>query len=131
MRNPVLLLISLVLVFTIFVITSPAQPPSSRPNKGIEENALQFYALVNAVIIDGDKRVENATIVIDGTTISAVGEDIEIPKKAKRIDLTGKVVYPGFIDAFSSEAVSLTTQPDSSPHWNKLITPQIPVAKTY
>ena len=131
MRNPVLLLISLVLVFTILVITSPAQPPSSRPNKGIEENALQFYALVNAVIIDGDKRVENAIIVIDGTTISAVGEDIEIPKKAKRIDLTGKVVYPGFIDAFSSEAVSLTTQPDSSPHWNKLITPQISVAKTY
>ena len=80
MRNPVLLLISLVLVSTILVITSPAQPPSSRPNKGIEENALQFYALVNAVIIDGDKRVEKATIVIDGTTISAVGKDIEIPR---------------------------------------------------
>ena len=131
MRNPVLSVISLILVSAILVITSPAQPPSSRPNKGIEENALQFYALVNAVIVDGDRRMENATILIDGTTISAVGQDIDIPKKAKRIDLTDKVVYPGFIDAFSSEAVSLTTQPDSSPHWNELITPQISVARTY
>ena len=74
MRNPVLSVISLILVSAILVITSPAQPPSSRPNKGIEDNALQFYALVNAVIVDGDRRMENATILIDGTTISAVGQ---------------------------------------------------------
>ncbi len=131
MRNSGLSAISLILVFTVLVISSPAQPPSSQPNEGIEQNSLQFYALVNAVIIEGDRRIEDATILIDGTTIAAVGRDIEIPKKAKRIDLTGKVVYPGFVDAFSSYAVSLSAQPDSAPHWNELITPQISVAKNY
>ena len=89
MRNSGLSAISLILVFTVLVISSPAQPPSSQPNEGIEQNSLQFYALVNAVIIEGDRRIEDATILIDGTTIAAVGRDIEIPKKAKRIDLTG------------------------------------------
>ena len=43
--------------------------------------------------------LENATILIEESLIKAVGVDVEIPEDAEVIDLSGKWVTPGFIDA--------------------------------
>lgn len=45
--------------------------------------------------------LDNATLVIENGRITAVGKDVAIPAEATIIDLTGKVVVPGFIDAAS------------------------------
>ena len=39
--------------------------------------------------------LENATILVDGGLITAVGSDIDIPDGANRIDAAGKIVTPG------------------------------------
>lgn len=41
--------------------------------------------------------IKNGTILIEGGKISDIGQNIEIPKKAKVIDARGKVVMPGLI----------------------------------
>ena len=41
----------------------------------------------------------NATVVITNGKISAVGANVPIPAGAQRIDATGKIVTPGFLDA--------------------------------
>ena len=43
--------------------------------------------------------LENATILVEEGLIKAVGLDVEVPAEAEIIDLNGKWVAPGFIDA--------------------------------
>jgi hypothetical protein len=43
--------------------------------------------------------IQNGTIVFDKGVITAIGTNVSIPADAKRIDVSGKHVYPGFIDA--------------------------------
>lgn len=44
----------------------------------------------------------NATVLIEDGVITAVGERLPIPRDAVRVDVRGKHVYPGFIDAGTS-----------------------------
>jgi imidazolonepropionase-like amidohydrolase len=46
--------------------------------------------------------LENATILIRGGKIEAVGKDLEIPWDARVIDGSKKVVVPGFVEAHTS-----------------------------
>lgn len=46
-----------------------------------------------------DGIVEQGTILLDGTKIVAVGVDVAIPAEAQVIDVEGRIVTPGFIDA--------------------------------
>ncbi len=50
--------------------------------------------------------VENGTIVFEGGVITAVGADVEIPAGARVVDASGKHVYPGLIDAYSTVGIS-------------------------
>lgn len=43
--------------------------------------------------------IENATVIIEGKKIKAVGQGIEIPDEARTIDAAAKTVMPGLIDA--------------------------------
>lgn len=60
-------------------------------------------AFTNARIItmDGDKVIENGTIIVTGNLITAVGatKDVTIPADAKQINCQGRTIMPGFIDA--------------------------------
>ena len=59
-------------------------------------------ALVGATLIDGTGRpaVSDATVLIDGSTIQAVGPRgaVEIPPGAEEVDLAGLTLLPGLID---------------------------------
>jgi imidazolonepropionase-like amidohydrolase len=43
--------------------------------------------------------IEGGTVVITNGRITAVGSNVAIPSDAQRIDATGKIVTPGFVDA--------------------------------
>lgn len=60
-------------------------------------------ALINARIVtmDGDDGgvIENGTILINGDRIEKVGASVRIPSGVRTVDLAGKTITPGFIDA--------------------------------
>lgn len=59
-------------------------------------------ALTNARVLtmDAGRRVlENATVVIRGNRIEAVGAGVAVPAGAHVVDLAGKTIMPGIIDA--------------------------------
>ena len=60
-------------------------------------------AIVGATLMDGNggPPVEDAVIVIEGRTITAVGPrgEVQVPAGAKQIDAQGKYVIPGLMDA--------------------------------
>jgi imidazolonepropionase-like amidohydrolase len=50
--------------------------------------------------------IENGTIVFVNGIITAVGADVEIPAGARVVDVSGKHIYPGLIDAYSTVGIS-------------------------
>ena len=52
---------------------------------------------------DGSAPIENSAFVIEGNRVTAVGRrgEVPVPQGAARVDLTGKTVIPGLIDAHS------------------------------
>ncbi len=75
-------------------------------------------AFVGARIItmEGDEVIENGTILINENEIEAIGTNITIPSNTKIIDVKGKTIMPGIIDAHAHVGgfrAGLTTQK----HW--------------
>jgi len=86
-------------------------PVGSRRTTGEHRAALvnaraETIAIKNATILTatakGTTRLDHATIVLAGGAITALGgADVAIPRGARVVDGTGKVVTPGIIDAHS------------------------------
>src|SRR5688572_17234437 len=67
------------------------------------EDALPALVVTGATIIDGTSKppVHNAVLIIRDGQVVAIGsrDDIEIPSSAERLDMSGKFITPGFINA--------------------------------
>jgi len=50
--------------------------------------------------------ITNGTIIFEKGKITAVGANIAIPPGTKIVDVTGKHIYPGLIDAYSTVGIS-------------------------
>jgi imidazolonepropionase-like amidohydrolase len=85
-------------------------PPQSQP---IALRGATIHTVANGVI-------ENGTIVFEGGVITAVGTDVEIPANAQVVDATGKHIYPGLIDAYSTVGISEIGSVDVSSDTNEL-----------
>ncbi len=63
---------------------------------------LAAIALTGASVFTGDGAlIEDATVVIDGNRISAVGRGVPVPSGARVVDVRGSIITPGLIDAAS------------------------------
>jgi imidazolonepropionase-like amidohydrolase len=90
-------------------------------SQGKKEEA-NIIALIGGTLIDGTGHspVENTTVLIEGKKIKAVGpmDKVKIPEGAKKINVSGKWILPGFIDAhmhltYPADDVQNLTQTDS------------------
>ena len=72
-------------------------PPQSQP---VVLRGATIHTVTQGVI-------ENGTIVMDNGRITAVGgADVAAPRGAKVVNVTGKHIYPGLIDAYSTVGIS-------------------------
>ncbi|MFQ5785791.1 MAG: amidohydrolase family protein [Alphaproteobacteria bacterium] len=82
------------------------------------QNLPVVTAFVGATLIDGNggKPVANAVVIVEGERISAVGRRyrLAIPDGARIVDLKGKWIIPGLIDAHVHffQSGGLYTRPD-------------------
>ncbi|MCP9199614.1 amidohydrolase family protein [Gramella sp. GC03-9] len=57
-------------------------------------------ALTGATIYDGNgNQITNGTIIIGNGKIGEIGENVQIPAGAEKIDVSGKYIMPGMVDA--------------------------------
>jgi imidazolonepropionase-like amidohydrolase len=84
----------------------------------------QTTAFVGGRVIDGTGRViDNGTVVVSGATIAAVGPaSTPVPAGASRVDLKGKTILPGLINAHGHvpATTGLRTDPASYTRANLL-----------
>ena len=85
---------------------TPSDRATGSPAAGVAGNAAGEFpvtALVGGTLIDGtgDAPLADAVVLIDGTWIAAVGtrSEITIPEGARTVDVGGKWLVPGLIDA--------------------------------
>ena len=91
MRHAVLVVPALVWIGVLASEQTVAQAPA----------AAGIVALTNARVIDGTGRpaLEKATVVIRDGRIEAVGATAAVPAGAVRLDMAGKTIMPGMINA--------------------------------
>jgi imidazolonepropionase-like amidohydrolase len=92
---------SLAFALAILPAATSAQVRMTVPPQA-EAIALQgatIHTVTNGVI-------ENGTIIFQNGIITAVGADVQIPDGTRVIDATGKHIYPGLIDAYSTVGLS-------------------------
>jgi imidazolonepropionase-like amidohydrolase len=71
-------------------------PPQERP---VVLRGATIHTVTNGVI-------PNGMIVLDRGKITAIGADVPVPAGARVVDVTGKHIYPGLIDAYSSVGIT-------------------------
>ena len=111
---------------------------------GVKTTDNTLVAFTNATIyVTPEKVLKNGTLLIENGKIINVGKTVKIPKGAKIINLSGKTVYPSFIDLYSDFGIkkpkraagrSRSTQYAASRegyYWNDHIRPDIDPIKDF
>jgi len=64
------------------------------------------YAFTNGTIVtSADQTISGGTLLVKDRIIEAVGKDIPIPKGYTVVNLDGKYIYPGLIDAYTTYGI--------------------------
>jgi imidazolonepropionase-like amidohydrolase len=81
----------------------------------------QSTAFVGGRVIDGTGRVvDNGTVVINGAKITAVGPaSTPVPAGATRVDLKGKTILPGLVNAHGHVAATSGLQSDTKQFYTR------------
>ncbi len=114
------------------------------PVNGVRNDINTVYAFSHATIFTSyNTRLENATMVIKGGKIIALGANINIPKEAIEVNCLNKNIYPSFIDAFTNygmpepKSVGNGGVPQFISHkkgpysWNEAIRPEFKAAENF
>src|ERR1051325_4579834 len=89
---------ALLLTFALCATVTRAQD-TDRPDPSMTGTPAPVYVIRNAhVVTVSGADIDNATVVITGGRISAVGANVTAPSGAQEIDGRGLNVYPGMID---------------------------------
>lgn len=89
----------LLLLFT----GEPLRGQETFPRNDVRDERAQAYAFTHAKIVtSAGKTLENATMLIREGKIEQVGTNLQVPEGYQQIDLTGKTIYPSFVDLHTS-----------------------------
>lgn len=109
----------LILSFLLCVISANTQ--ETFPENGAADHRENSYFLTNATIhTSPEETIENADLIIRRGIIIAAGKNLKKPEGAVRFDLTGKHIYPSFIDLSSHYGIPEAQYNESRPAQQKL-----------
>jgi imidazolonepropionase-like amidohydrolase/Tol biopolymer transport system component len=105
----------------------PLPPPEKGTDIGFDVDAFVpkgKVALVNGRIVTmkGGEVIEGGTVLVEGNRIAAVGKNIEVPRDATTIDVSGMTVIPGLVDvhAHGSQGEDGITPQQNWLHYSEL-----------
>jgi imidazolonepropionase-like amidohydrolase len=71
-------------------------------NDGVKTNTSNYTAFTNAKIyITPTQIVDNGTLLIKDGKVVASGNNVSVPKNTVTVDVSGKTIYPSFIETYS------------------------------
>ncbi len=135
----------LTLLFTVFITAHHLQAQSTIPRYGLSDERDIYYVFTHADIWQDPKTLlKNATLVIKNDKIISIGINLVIPKGAVVYDLKGKMIYPSFIDAFSTYGLpeirkerpgnrspQYDTRTNGAYSWNQALKPEFDASRNF
>ncbi|MEQ9409634.1 MAG: amidohydrolase family protein [Fuerstiella sp.] len=122
----------LILVSVLLSGTSAGGDQSSDHAIGLRTNVPTVRALQHAtVVVRPGEVVHDATIVIRDGKIESVVAAGPVPDDARVLNMTGRMVYAGFIDSYSEVSLSADRVKDTAGYWNPNVVPQLSVARNF
>ncbi|MBK8950726.1 MAG: amidohydrolase family protein [Flavobacteriales bacterium] len=97
------------------------------PVNGPHDRNVPVHAFVHATVHPAPGRtLYDATVVVSGDRITAVGQGVSVPKDAVVHDLHGAHVWPGFVEPYGDlgmpkEAPAPARTPAGAHHWNPAV----------
>ncbi len=92
-------------IYLLFLLLLPLIATGQQDNApvtGVSDKRIEIYGLKNArLVVDYQTTIENADILIADGRIKSVGKGLTFPPGTIVYDLTGKTIYPSFIDAYA------------------------------
>jgi len=93
----------IVLLCSLFCFTSLLAQEYFPKNDGVKSDNTNYTAFTNAkIFVTPTQIIKKGTLLIKDGKVVNVGTTVNIPKNALTIDLSGKSVYPSFIDLYSN-----------------------------
>ncbi len=115
-----------------FAQSVSGQDRSSSHTEGLNESRADLFVISGATLhISPEKSIENGTLIVKGQKIiSAGGPDLTIPKGARKVNLSGKHIYAGFMDSYVPIELELLENKGTA-YWNSKVRPQLNVASNF
>jgi len=88
------ILIGAVVVAAVGTLSAIAQPPRAL-------GAITVFEGARLIVGDGSRPIESSAFLVDHDRITRIGAkgDLQAPRGARRVDLSGKTVMPALVDA--------------------------------
>jgi len=110
-------------------------------NSGVKSNNSNYTAFTNAKIhVSPTEVLDNATLLIKDGKVVRVGKSVNIPKNTTTVNLSGKTIYPSFIDMYTSFGVTKPKRGGNGPqygagrsgfYWNDHVMPEQDVMDSF
>ena len=113
-------------------------------NESVQSKNNNFTAFTNAkIFVTPSQIIEKGTLLIQNGKVISTGTNIKIPKNCTIIDVSGKSIYPSFIDIYTSFGIEKPKKAESSErkplydtkrvgyYWNESIKPETNAIETY
>ena len=110
-------------------------------NSGVKSNNSNYMAFTNAKIhVSPTEVITNGTLLIKDGKVVSVGKSVSIPKNTTKVDLSGKSIYPSFIDMYTTFGVAKPKRGGNGPqyaasrsgfYWNDHIMPEQDVMASF
>lgn len=118
------------------------------PLNDVADPKYSHYAFTNATIVkDANTTITNGTLIIKDGKIVAVGQGLKVPAGAIEVNVSGKYIYPSFIDIYSDYGTpaqqprqggfdffarsQLTSNTKGAYGWNQAIRPEVDAYKAF
>ncbi len=91
------------LVFVACLIVTAAWFTCAAAQRQAPSGGATLYEGARLIVGDGNAPIENSAFLVENNRFTRVGRkgEIQAPAGAARVDLTGKTVIPGLVDAHS------------------------------
>lgn len=99
------------LVFCSFVMYGQDYFPA---NDGVKSKNENYTVFINAIIhTSPTETIKNGTLVVKDGKVIGVGKSVAIPSNAITVDLSGKHIYPSFIDMYTGFGIEKPKRQDA------------------
>lgn len=135
----------LVCLVSIVIATIAVSGQTTFTHNGPVNPTEEVYAYTHATVyVNPTTQVNDATVLVQKGKIIAVTQGGSTPKNAIEVNLTGRVIYPAFIDLFSHYGINIPAQERKKIHgeqfnsskngayaWNEALKPELDAAQYF